>query len=51
MIYNEENKILMYKWRKENKEKYSVISRRSQAKHREENSDKHNVISFCTEIN
>ena len=40
MLYNEENKELMYKWRKENKEKYNEIVRKGQAKyksqHREE---------------
>ena len=42
MLYNEKNKILMYKWRQENKEIYNDITRRSQAKYRETNRDKHN---------
>jgi hypothetical protein len=40
MLYNDENKILMYKWRKENKEKYNEIARKGAAKYRAENREK-----------
>ena len=40
MLYNDENKILMYKWRKENKEKYNKIARKGAAKYRAENREK-----------
>ena len=34
MLYNQENKLKMYSWREENKEKYNEISRRGQAKYK-----------------
>ena len=40
MLYNDENKILMYKWRQENKEIYNAIVRKGVAKYKAENREK-----------
>ena len=40
MLYNDETKILMYKWRQENKEIYNAIARKGVAKYKAENREK-----------
>ena len=43
MLYNEKNKILMYKWREENKDAYRKISREGTKKYYDNNAVKESL--------